>query len=162
VDAECQSARIEKLSVKLVRGHFGHPSCRFPAGDGAVALPDGSCLATRPARGKLDFDKLGDIPDPLAVVDRGMCPSLVRFTRAGGRIRRSEARLPQMSWLVHVETCCAPLDLAVDRRGRVKIEPRENPPEGCITGHRTLLVQEVYSFTAGRPVLRHFVREHTY
>ncbi len=158
VDPECQSIRTALAVQKLVRGDFATPACPFPARRGSVALPGhpGRCLTILPPRRRL---KWGDYTeaDP-----RTVCPRLALLRDEGGEVRTVEVPLPKDSWLRDLETCCVAPGLSIARDGRFRLLPEENPPEGCVSGHRTLVVEEVYALDDGKLRLVRKVREGVY
>lgn len=158
VDAECQSIRIALALQKLVKGEFAAPACPFPARSGSVALADqpGQCLTILPPHRKL---KWGDYTeaDP-----RMVCPRLGLLRDEGGVVRTTEIPLPKDSWLRDLETCCVKPGLSIALDGRFRLLPEENPPEGCVSGHRTLVVEEVYALDNGKLRLVRKVREGVY
>jgi hypothetical protein len=159
VDAECQSIRSALAVQKLDKGgDFSPTACPFPARKGAVALRSTArqCLTILPPERKL---KWGDYPqaDPRAV-----CPRLGLLQSEGGIVRKNEIALPKDSWLRDLEICCAKPTLTIAPDGRIRLVPEENPPEGCVTGHRTYVVEEIYTFGRGKLKLIHKVREGVY
>jgi hypothetical protein len=158
VDAPCQSIRASLALEKLVKGGIAASACSFPAGKDAVAVPGaaGHCLTILPPR-RAGEAAYRDNADPRAVCPR---PELAR--REGKAITRTEIDLPNGSWLRDLEICCVRPILTVTRNGEVVLVPEENPPEGCLTGHRTYVVQEIYALDRGKLRLIHKVREGVY
>jgi hypothetical protein len=158
VDAKCQSIRTAFALQKLVKGEFATPACPFRARSGSIALPDqpGQCLTILPPHRKL---KWGDYTeaDPQIV-----CPRLGLLRDEGGMVRTTEIPLPKDSWLRDLETCCVKPGLSIAPDGRFRLSPEENPPEGCVSGHRTLVVEEVYALDNGKLRLVRKVREGVY
>lgn len=145
-DATCDSLRANEEAEGLVEG-FRHRPCPLKAGASAVALPDGSCLVLLPAKKPFAIET-ADQEDP-----RDICPLPARLARVGGRTVATPLRTPDGSFLISLEHCCDEIDLSVDAGGRVAAEPHENPPEGCLFGHRTSVMQDIFRLQNGRLVM---------
>jgi hypothetical protein len=158
VDAACQSIRAALALQKLAKGDFAPAACPFSAGKGAVALPDapGQCVTILPPRKKVEWGNY-TTADPQAV-----CPRLGLARSEAGTIKTTEIPLPKDSWLRELEICCVNPVLTIARDGRFRIQPEENPPEGCLSGHRTYVVEEIYTLEHGKLRLTHKVRKGVY
>lgn len=133
----------DESSKRLAPG-FRHIPCPWRKGRSAVALPDGSCLALAPSPKPFAY-ATADRDDP-----RDICPVPTRLRRRGGRTVAETLRTPGHSFLLSPEHCCDEIDLAVDPSGRISAEPRDNPPEGCLFGHRTGAMQDIFRLDRGR------------
>jgi hypothetical protein len=136
-DAVCESLAANEQSERVVQG-FRHIACPFWKGQSAIALPDGTCLAVLASRKHFE-SSTADQEDP-----HNICPIPARVTRNGGRTIVRELRTPDRSFLLSLEHCCDSIDLTIDVSGRIAAEPHENPPEGCIFGHRTSVMQDIF------------------
>jgi hypothetical protein len=145
-DAVCQSIEAIEQGDKRVPG-FRHIPCPMTPGNSAVALPDGACLVLLPAAKPFDPQTV-DEHDP-----RDSCPTPALRVRRGGEVVTTPLRSPHGSLLVSPEFCCTPIDLTVDGAGRIAAEPDDNPPEGCLFGHRTAVMQDILKLERGRLVL---------
>ncbi len=158
VAPNCQSIAAALALQKRAKGRFAAPACPFPAGDNAVAVPNArnSCLTILPPRAEVSWSERAEA-DPEAV-----CPRLALVRSDRGAVRTSELPLPKGSWLRDLEICCVKPILGVAKDGSFAVEPEDNPPEGCLSGHRTYVVEEVYALDRGRLRLKHKVREGVY
>jgi hypothetical protein len=154
----CQSIAAALALQRRAKGNFSATQCPFAAGGPAVAFPRGgdTCLTILPPLREVPWGERADA-DP----DR-VCPRLALTRREGGAVRVNEIALPTGSWLRDLELCCAKPVIGVARNGRFAIEPEDNPPEGCLSGHRTYIVEEVYALDHGRLRLRHKLRQGVY
>jgi hypothetical protein len=139
-------------------GGSRRPLAPFPARSGSVALPDKprQCLTILPPHKKLKWGDYTEADPPT------VCPQLGLLRDEGGEARTTEIPLRKDSWLRDLETCCAKPGLSIAPDGRFRLLPEEDPPEGCVSGHRTLVVEEVYTLNNGRLRLVHKVREGVY
>jgi hypothetical protein len=158
VDADCQSIRSALALQKLDKRKFTPVACPFPARKSAVAVPEaaGQCLTILPSHRHLSWGDYTEA-DPEAV-----CLRLGLLHNQAGAVKTTEIPLPKDSWLRDLETCCVKPVLSVARDGRFRLVPEENPPEGCLTGHRTYVVEEIYALDSGKLTLMHKVREGVY
>ena len=137
LDAVCVSLSANEQSERLVPG-FRHVACPFWKGRSAVALPDGSCLALLASR------KRFEVPTADQENPHDICPIPARITLDGRRTISRELQTPDGSLLLSPEHCCDTIDLAIDASGRIAAVPHENPPEGCLFGHRTSVMQDIF------------------
>jgi hypothetical protein len=158
VNADCQSIRSAMALQKLAKGHFISAACFFKASSGAVALPGtaGQCLTILPAKKKLNWGDYTEA-DP-----RDVCPRLGLLHSEAGAVKTTEIPVPRDSWLRDLEVCCVKPALSIASDGRFRLLPEENPPEGCVSGHRTLVVEEIYALEHGALRLIRKVREGVY
>jgi hypothetical protein len=148
-DARCAWLRADAQFDLFVGGDFKPRPCPFAAPEGAIGLPGkgpARCLALTPAPTPFDFSA-ADEHDASEI-----CPGLALLTRGGGA---KALKVPDKSLLRSKRFCCAEPKLAVDGRGRIEIQPADNPPEDCLFGHRELVMQDVLTLTKGRLVLVH-------
>jgi hypothetical protein len=143
---------------KLVKGGVAAAACPFRAGKHSVAVPGtgGYCLTILPPR------RVGEAANRDTANPRAVCPRLEVARKEGGVITRTAIDLPKESWLRDLEICCVRPILTVTPEGRFVVVPEENPPEGCLTGHRTYVVQEIYALDHGKLKLIRKVREGVY
>jgi hypothetical protein len=116
----------------------------------------GQCITILPPRKKVESGEYTGA-DP-----RAACPRLGLARSENGKVRTAEIPLPKDSWLRDLEICCVPPILTIAPDGRFRLVPEENPPEGCVTGHRTYVVEEVYALDHGKLKLIHKVRDGVY
>jgi hypothetical protein len=151
----CQSIAAALALQKPGKGNFTARACPFPVGDDAVGLLQdrNACLTVLPSRAGIPWGERA-AADPKAV-----CPRLALARKAAGAVRTTEIALPQDSWLGDLEICCVKPVIGVAPDGSFAIEPEDNPPEGCLTGHRTFVVEEIYTLDRDRLRLKHKLRE---
>ena len=144
----CLTLRVAQAHAKLARGEFTSAAlCKFDAGEGAVALSRDLCLWIEPPEREVDLAER-ETANPAE-----MCPPLSLVGRDG---RKRRVALPAVSWLRNVETCCAEVSIETAADGRVRIAPAENPPEGCLSGKRSFVAEDVFRLGRGtlHPVSR--------
>ena len=142
-DAVCQSIATQEEAEQLVPG-FRHVACPFVKGQTAVALADGSCVALLAPR------KSFEIPTAEQEDPHDICPTPAHITRKGGRTIIVPLQTPAHSFLLSLEHCCDKIDLAIDLFGQISAEPHDNPPEGCLFGHRTAVMQDIFRLEGGK------------
>ncbi len=142
-DPTCESVTAVTQAAKLVRG-FREAPCALMKDNPAVALPDGTCLAILPSRRKFEAPTAQD-EDP-----REICPIPALVARRDGQVHTTPLETPGRSFLRSLEFCCGSVVLGVDAGGRISVEPDENPPEGCLFGHRTNVMQDIFTLEGGR------------
>lgn len=161
MSAACASLRILEQSARLVGPEFRAAPCGFGVEGvtASVALPsaggaraEARCLALLPP--ELAEVSLGEREggDPARV-----CPRAVLARRGStgeGRVRTEPVALPDHSFLRDTGLCCAEVELTVAPDGRVAATPVENPPEHCLSGHRTDVLQDVFALRGTKLVLQ--------
>lgn len=152
----CRSIAAALALQKRAKGAFAAVGCPVPAGGNAVALSGNTCLTILPPLEEVPWGERAEA-DPERV-----CPRLALARKNYAGVQTSELPLPKGSWVRDLELCCVKPVLAVAKDGSFAIEPEDNPPEGCLSGHRTYVVEEVYTLERGRLRLRHKVREGVY
>ena len=144
LDAMCEGIRVDEQLDQLVIGDFREAPCPFDAGGSpSLALPSPAgtvaCLALLPPLADpFSFDD-AEQADPAQV-----CPRAVIASKAGNAISTAAVALPSSSLLQNVHLCCGELTLAIDASGRIEVAPPDNPPEDCLTGHRTDVLQDLF------------------
>ena len=152
VSALCDTLATTERYRDHVEGFHQRP-CSFATGMASVALPGGACLTLLPPREPFDSSTadqrhLGDI-----------CPIPALVTRNGDKTTTTTLQAPPRSFLLSLEHCCQPIDLAIDANGEISAEPHENPPEGCLFGHRTPVMQDIFRLRNGKISLVHQLSE---
>ncbi|MBS0642703.1 MAG: hypothetical protein JSS43_22795 [Proteobacteria bacterium] len=142
-DATCASVAAATQTAKMVGG-FREAACPLAKDTTAVALPDGSCLALLPSRKPFDYATAQEESA------RDICPIPALISRRDGQTRTTKLETPARSFLLSPEHCCAPVRLGVDASGRIAATPDDNPPEGCLFGHRTAVMQDIFQLEGGR------------
>ena len=140
VDAASQPIRAALALQKLVEGGTAATACPFRAGKHSVAVPGMGGIAC--ATSATATRRRG--------CESGHGQSAGRMSPPGSRAERRRR---------DHEICCVRPILTVTPEGRFVVVPEENPPEGCLTGHRTYVVQEIYALDHGKLKLIHKVRE---
>lgn len=137
----CLMARVAKAHARLDRSDFTTArDCGFEAGEGAKALSAELCVKIVPAKRHVDLAER-DTASPAEI-----CPGLALVRRNG---KSDVLAIARASWLRNAETCCAEIDISADAAGRIRIAPAENPPEGCITGKRSHVGEDIYAPKSG-------------
>jgi hypothetical protein len=157
--ATCAGIRVDEQLDRLVVGDFREAPCPFDAGGSpSLALPGAggaaACLALLPPLADpFSFDN-AETADPAQV-----CPRAVIVGKVGDQVSSDAVALPQSSFLQNVRLCCGELRLAIDAGGRIEVTPSENPPEDCLSGHRTAVLQDLFVLRGAELVLTHRLSE---
>jgi hypothetical protein len=159
LDAMCEDIRVEEQTNRLVVGDFREAPCPFDAGGSpSLALPSPpgtvACLAFLPPLADPFSFEDAEKADPAQV-----CPRAVIARRAGNAVLADAVALPRSSFLQNVHLCCGELKLAIDGSGRIEVAPPDNPPEDCLTGHRTDVLQDLFVLQGTELVLTHRLSE---
>jgi hypothetical protein len=159
LDAMCEDIRVDEQTNRLVVGDFREAPCPFdPGGSPSLALPSPSgtvvCLALLPPLA--DAFKLDDPEN----ADPGqVCPRTILARQTGDAVAAEAVALPKSSFLQNVRLCCGDLKLAIDAGGGIEITPSDNPPEDCLSGHRTDVLQDLFVLRGTELVLTHRLPE---
>jgi hypothetical protein len=157
--ATCEAIRVEGQRDHLVVGDFREAPCPFDAGGSpSLALPGAAetaaCLAFLPPLA----DPFG-FEDPEKADPAQVCPRAILARKAGNAVVTDAVALPRSSFLQNVRLCCGGLKLAIDGSGRIEVTPSDNPPEDCLTGHRTDVLQDFFAVHGTELVLTHRLPE---
>lgn len=126
------SYRIGQANLFLHAGPLRALPCAERSAGASLVVPDGRCLSIEPPPG-----------------DAAACPALV-VHEPDGSTRPLD--LPADAWLRDADLCCAAADLRATEAGDVRIAPLDNPPEGCTSGRRSRVVEEIYRLDGARLV----------
>ena len=153
--ATCEDIRVDEQTDHLVAGDFREAPCPFDAGGSpTLALPSAAetaaCLAFLPPLA----DPFG-FEDPEKVDPAQVCPRAILAHKAGNAVATDAIALPRSSFLQNVRLCCGELKLAIDGSGRIEVTPSDNPPEDCLSGHRTDVLQDLFVLRGTELVLTH-------
>jgi hypothetical protein len=159
LDAMCEGIRVDEQLDHLVVGNFREAPCPFDAGGSpSLALPSAAetaaCLAFLPPLA--DAFKLDDPEN----ADPGQaCPRAILARKAGNAVTTDPVTLPRSSFLQKARLCCGDIGLAIDGSGRIEVAPSDNPPEDCLSGHRTDVLQDIFLLRGTDLVLTHQLPE---
>ena len=142
-DAVCASVRAERETARMTGG-FKPVACKLVPDRAAIGLPDGTCMTMLPSHKPFDTTT-ADADDP-----REICPIPALIARRNGSVTTTPLDTPPRSFLRSPEHCCDTIRLGVDGSGRIAAEPDDNPPEGCLFGHRTAVMQDIFRVQGGR------------
>jgi hypothetical protein len=159
LDAMCEDIRVDEQTNRLVVGDFREAPCPFDAGGSpSLALPSTAgtvaCLALLPPLADPFSFEDAEQADPAQV-----CPRAVLARKAGDAISTAAVALPRASFLQNVGQCCGELKLAIDGTGRIEVMPTDNPPEDCLSGHRTDVLQDLFLLRGTELALTHRLSE---
>jgi hypothetical protein len=155
LDATCEGIRVDEQRDQLVAGDFREAPCPFDAGGSpSLALPGAAggaaCLAFLPPLADAFKFEDPEKADPAQV-----CPRAILARKAGNTVGTDPVALPRSSFLQNPGLCCGDLKLAIDAGGRIEITPSDNPPEDCLSGHRTAVLQDLFVLHGTDLVLTH-------
>lgn len=159
LDATCEGIRVDEQLDQLVAGDFREAACPFDAGASpSLALPSAAgaaaCLAFLPP-----LADAFQVDDPENADPAQVCPRAVLARKAGDAVTTDPLTLPRSSFLQKVRFCCGDVKLAIDAGGRIEVTPSENPPEDCLSGHRTFVLQDLFVLRGTDLVLTHGLPE---
>lgn len=153
MDASCASIRaVEELDAMVI-GDFAEKPCPFETGGSpTLAVSKDKCLALFAPlpQPPPDPDAAREEPDPEQV-----CPRVALVRQSAGGLVIDTVSIPTHTILRRVSLCCSAINLASDGAGRVEVTPAENPPEDCLSGHRSSAKQDLMDLRDHTLVLRH-------
>jgi hypothetical protein len=142
--AACATARVDMQREALVEAGFEGAPCEIDGVPGqSVALGHGRCLA------RLDPMEPFETATAEQKGAATVCGGFALYDHKGSRPLKG----PERGWPTDVGLCCAEATLRLNPDGRISIEPLDNPPEHCLTGHRTDVLQVIVRLEGDRLVL---------
>jgi hypothetical protein len=154
LEAMCEGIRVDEQLDRLVAGDFREAPCPFDAGSPSLALPSAAgsaaCLAFLPPLADAFKMEGPENADPAQV-----CPRALLARKTGDAVATALVTLPRSSFLQKARLCCGDLKLAIDAGGRIEVTPSDNPPEDCLSGHRTAVLQDLFVLRGVELVLTH-------
>jgi len=153
MDASCASINAVEELDRMVIGDFAEKPCLFETGGSpTLAVSKDRCLVlfAPPPQPKPDPNAAAEDPDP-----ERACPGVALVRRSTNGPVTVSVSVPAHSILRRIRLCCSAINLASDRAGRIEVTPAENPPEDCLSGHRSSAKQDLMELRGDTLILRH-------
>lgn len=153
MDASCASISAAAELDAMVIGNFVEQPCPFETGGSpTLAVTGGRCLAVfapkPPPREEAEREATEQDPELV-------CPRVALVRQSRGALVVDPVSVPAHSILRRLGVCCSAINLASDGAGRIELTPAANPPEDCISGHRSSAKQDILELRGHALTLRH-------